>query len=361
MPEPVTTLEILGWNSRMEECFRKFQEQGLEPGRIAVEDKHHYVVIAPRGELIGQVTGRLLHRSRSACDLPKVGDWVAFANPPDSTKVLIHHVLPRGTRLSRKVPGREVEEQVLAANIDRAFVVQALDRTFNPRLLQRHLVMAFESGARPVAVLNKADLCDDIPGKVAQAEAVAKDVPLITVSAKTGQGIERLRELIPRSETVVFIGSSGVGKSTLINDLCGEEVQPTAEVRASDAKGRHTTSWREMILLPNGGLVIDTPGMREFQMWVADEGMREAFADLDALALNCRFRDCTHLVEDGCAVLAALTAGQLPSERYRNYLKLKKELDYLEHAQTKHAWMQRRRKARVAQRAFDKTKPYRPF
>ena len=347
-------LETLGWTPSMDATFQPWREKGLVPGRVAVEDKHYYAVLTSQGEVTGQVAGKLLHKAQSAAELPKVGDWAALTYVSNEAKAVIHDILPRRTKLSRKVPGRELEEQVLAANLDKAFAVQALDRTFNPALLQRHLVMVLESGASPVLVLNKADLCEDLPPKIAQAERVAGDAPVVVVSAKTCAGLDHLRALIQPGETIVFMGSSGVGKSTLINDLCGEEVQATAEVRARDAKGRHTTSWRELILLPNGGLVIDTPGMREFQMWMADAGIREAFDDLDALALHCHFRDCTHTAEKNCALLEALAAGQISPERYQSYLKLRKELVYLAQAQTKHAWLQRKRQSRAAQRSLNK-------
>jgi ribosome biogenesis GTPase len=342
----VITLQALGWDDLLEDRFHPFREKGLEPGRIAVEDKHHYVLITPQGELTGQVAGKMLHRAGTAADLPKVGDWVAFSKLPDEAKGVIQHVLPRATKLSRKTPGRETEEQVLATNIDMAFIVQGFDRPLNCGLLHRHLAMVLESGAKPLIVLNKADLAEDAGQRVREAEQVAQGVRVVALSAKTGQGVDLLRECIRPGQTIVLIGSSGVGKSTLINALCGEEVQPTAEVRESDAKGRHTTSWRELVLLPDGGLVIDTPGMRELQMWMANEGMREGFSDLDALAVGCRFRDCAHTVEKGCAVLEAVANGRLARERYEGYLKLKRELAYLEEAQIKHAWLRRKRGAR---------------
>ena len=338
------SLETLGWTADLEALFTPHRTKGLQPGRVAVEDKHYYAVVTRQGELTAQVAGKLLHQSRNPANLPKVGDWVAVAPLPGETKAVIREILPRRTKLSRKVPGREVEEQVLATNIDLAFVVQALDQSFKPALMQRHLVMALESGARAVAVLNKADLCDDVDARVADARLAAADTPIVVVSATTGRGIRDIARLIQPAETVVFIGASGVGKSTLINDLYGEEIQPTAEVRERDAKGRHTTTWRELILLPNGGLVIDTPGMREFQMWMAEGGMREAFADVETLAVRCHFRDCSHTVEKRCAVIAALNSGQLSRERYDRYLKLNKELAYLDEAHRQHGWTQRARR-----------------
>jgi ribosome biogenesis GTPase len=319
------TLELLGWDPALEEGFAPLRGKGFEPGRIAVEDKHHYVVFAAGGEWIAQVAGKLLHQSPSPATLPKVGDWVAIKVLSNEGKAVIHDLLPRRTKLSRKVPGRETGEQVLVTNVDTAFVVQALDQTFNPALLQRHLVMVLEGGVTPVIVLNKSDLCRDISKKRAAVEQLAGDAPVIAVSARTGQAMDRLTGLIHARKTIVFIGPSGVGKSSLINQLYGEEIQATTEVRENDAKGRHTTSWRELIVLPNGGLVIDTPGMREFHVWLAGEGLPETFPEIEALASRCHFRQCSHTVEKRCAVLEAVARGELPRERYEHFLKLHRE------------------------------------
>lgn len=348
MPDENLTLETLGWNETLERSFASFRQQGLEPARVAVEDKHHFVLFNAEVPLIGKISGKLRHQAASPADLPKVGDWVAFKVLPNEEKALIHHVLPRRTKLSRKGTGRETVEQVLVTNVDLAFVVQALDRSFNLALLQRHLAMVVEGGVKPVVVLNKADLCDDVQAKLAALEAVAADAPVVAVSAKTGRASDRLTEYIRPRETIVFIGASGVGKSSLINQLCGEEVQATMEVRERDDKGRHMTSWRELIVLPNGGLVIDTPGMREFQMWLAGgEGGLEVFADIEALALRCHFRRCSHTVEQRCALRAAVEQGKLPRERFENYLKLKRELNFLEAAAQQRLWMEQKRRARA--------------
>jgi ribosome biogenesis GTPase len=275
---------------------------------------------------------------------------------PGERKAVIHHVLPRRTKLSRKEPGREVEEQILATNVDKAFVVQGLDRPPKPALVQRFLVMIYESGIKPVVLLNKTDLSESVSRLQAEAERAAGGAPVLTVSASTGQGVEDLAKLISPGETVIFVGPSGVGKSSLINRLYGEEVQATAEVRESDAKGRHTTTWRELILLPSGGLVIDTPGMREFQMWLADEGVHEAFPEIEDLAVACHFRDCTHTAERRCAVLEAVARGTLSQARYESYLKLSRELAFMEQAHTLHGYMRRSREAKAAQRALNRYK-----
>jgi ribosome biogenesis GTPase len=337
MIEGDLSLRRLGWDESWEAVFAPHRERGLRAGRVAVQDKHHYVLFAEEGELLAQIAGKLLHRLTSEAELPKVGDWVAFKpTMPGEAKAVIQAVLPRRTKLGRKIPGRETEEQVLVANIDTAFIVLALDETFNPRLLERFLLMVVEGGARPVVVLNKADRCDDLDAHVLEARRCAGEAPVLAVSAKTRRALKRVLEFIQPGAAVVFIGTSGVGKSTLINRLYGEAIQPTTEVREGDHKGRHTTTWRELIVLPHGGLVIDTPGMREFQLWLAGEGMHEAFPDIELLALKCRFRECRHGVEKDCAVRAALAAGTLARERFENFLKLRRELDFLEKARTYH-------------------------
>ncbi len=356
MAKPKITLATLCWNEALEQSFAACRQKGWLPARVAVEDKHHYVLFNADEPVVGKIPGKLLHAAKSNAELPKVGDWVAFSMVPNEDKAVIHQVLPRRTKLSRKVPGRETEEQVLVTNVDIAFIVQALDRSFNPGLIQRHLAMAVEGGVKPVVVLNKADLCDDILAKLAAVESIADQAPVIAVSARTGRAMDSLTQLVRPGQTVVFIGKSGVGKSSLINHIYGDDVLPTTEVRASDAKGRHTTSWRELIVLPNGGLVIDTPGMREFQMWLSEETGQEAFADVEALAVQCHFRSCSHTTEKRCAVLAAVTSGGLTQERYDSYLKLKRELKFLNQAAQHRELIVNQRQTKTAQRALDRRK-----
>lgn len=337
MSQPELSLLRLGWNAGWEAAFAPHRERGLRVGRVAVQDKHHYVLFAEEGELIAQIAGKFFHSLTSDANLPKVGDWVAFKpTMPGEPKAVIQAILPRRTRLGRKIPGRETEEQVLVTNIDVAFIVLALDETFNPRLLERFLLMVVEGGARPVVVLNKADLCEDLDSHIAEARRCAGDALVVAVSAKTRRALKSVLDLIQPGSAVVFIGASGVGKSTLINRLYGEAIQPTTEVRESDGKGRHTTTWRELIVLPNDGLVIDTPGMREFQLWMAGEGIHEAFPDIELLALKCRFRECRHGSERDCAVQSALAAGTLERKRFDNFLKLRGELEFLEKARKYH-------------------------
>ena len=343
-------LAALGWSPHFDAAFAPYSVQGWAPGRVAVEDKHAYSVFTGQGARTAVVRGRLLHQCVDRSLLPKVGDWVALHSPSGGVQAVIEAVLPRRTRLARKVAGREMEEQVLAANVDVAFVVLALDATFNLRRLERFLVMVKEGGVRPVIVLNKADLGEQVGVRRSQAESAASGAPILLASARTGEGIKALRGCLRSGETTVMIGASGVGKSSLINRLYGEEIQPTLEVREGDAKGRHSTTWRELIPLPEGALVIDTPGMREFHMWTADEGLEEAFADLEALAAGCHFRNCTHTVESRCALLAAVARGELTRGRYESYLKLKAELAYLAEERLRHTFQGRREKSRSKHR-----------
>jgi ribosome biogenesis GTPase len=348
-------LTKLGWNAERDAEFAPYLAKGLIPARVAVEDKHFYRVWTAEAELTAQVTGKFIHESRRDHSvLPKVGDWVAIKLVPNEEKAMIQAILPRRTRISRKMTGRDAAEQILATNIETVFLVTAADPSFNAARLERMLVMAHDSGARPVVILNKIDLCDDLDAKLAEAARVAGDALVLAACALTGRGVKKLAALIKPGDTVVFIGTSGVGKSSLINRLYGEDIQATVEVRVNDAKGRHTTSWREMIFLPQGGVVIDTPGMREFHIWAAGEGAKETFPEIETLAAGCHFRDCTHTREKDCAVLAALAAGTLPRERHESFLKLQLEISFLREAEKQASWQNRRKSDRVAHRVFNK-------
>lgn len=350
-------LTKLGWNAERDEQFAPHLAKGFVPARVAVEDKHFYRVWTVDAELSAQVTGKFIHESRRDHSvLPKVGDWVAIKLVPNEEKAMIQAILPRRTQIVRKATGRESAAQILATNIETVFLVTAADATFNTARLERMLVMAHESGARPVVVLNKIDLCksEELEAKLAEATRVAGDAQVLAACALTGRGVKKLAALIKPGDTVVFIGTSGVGKSSLINQLYGEDLMPTVEVRAQDAKGRHTTSWREMIFLPKGGVVIDTPGMREFHIWDASQGAKETFPEIEALAPGCHFRDCTHTKEKDCAVLAAVATGLLPRERHDSFVKLQLEITYLREAEKQAGWQTRRKSDRVAHRVFNK-------
>jgi ribosome biogenesis GTPase / thiamine phosphate phosphatase len=315
-------LERLGWN---DELARQFEADasGLEPGRVAVQHRGSWGVVTARGESLAEITGRLHHDAEPG-ELPVVGDWVGLRDG------LIDAVLPRTSKFSRKTPWTEVSEQVLVANVDVAFLVMGLDkRDYNVRRLERYLTTAWEGGAEPVIVLNKADLATDLEAQVAETESIAFGVPVHAVSAETGEGVEELRRHLAGNRTAALLGSSGVGKSSLINRLLGEERFRIAGVR-SDGRGRHTTTHRELVAVPGGGVIIDTPGLRELQLWETDEGLDQAFVDVADLILQCRFADCEHRTEPGCAIKAALADGSLSAERWESYLKLQRELARLE-------------------------------
>lgn len=323
-------LETLGWDAQWAKHFIPFLEQGLTQARVTCEHREAYDVAGASGDLRAVIAGRFRHDHPARAEWPAVGDWVAIAPRLDEGTATIHAVLPRRSRFSRNAAGDRTEEQVVAANVDIAFLVAGLDGDFNVRRIERYLTVAWDSGARPVIVLNKADVCEDIDRRVSEVQGVALGVPVLPLSAATGQGLEELRAMAPCGVTGAFLGSSGVGKSSLVNALLGNARQVTRAVRNDDSRGRHTTTSRELIPLPDGGMIIDTPGMRELQIWADEDGLETAFADVETLALRCRFNDCTHTNEPGCAVRAALKDGTLQRDRFRSYEKLRREIQYQE-------------------------------
>lgn len=323
-------LEELGWSSFFAEAWRDLAAEGSVPGRVIVAHSRVLRLRGAEGEFQSEVSGRLRHRARRPEDRPAVGDWVAFSPPSGSGRALVHAVLPRRTAFVRRAAGDLAVQQILAANVDTVFLVMGLDRDFNPRRIERALVLAWESGALPVVLLNKADVCDDADARRAEVETAAPGVSVLVLAAKEGTGLDALSPWLERGKTVALLGSSGVGKSTIVNRLLGEERQRTREVRSSDQRGRHTTTHRELVILPSGGLLLDTPGLREIQLWASDEALSSAFSDLEALAPGCRFRDCAHDSEPGCAVRAAVEANELSAERLASYQKLRAELRALE-------------------------------
>jgi ribosome biogenesis GTPase len=325
----VPDLTTLGGDDALAEQFAPYATEGLIPGRVAVQHRGAYDVVTEPGELRCDVAGRLYDESRSPADLPAVGDWVAVAARAEEDAGTIQAVLPRRTKFSRKTAWQAAEEQVLAANVDVVFIVTSLNEDLSLRRLERYLILARESGAEPVVLLTKSDLSDDPSAALAAVGSVAADVPVHALSSTTGEGLDAVRSHLGPGVTAALLGSSGVGKSTLVNTLAGEELLATQELR-DDGQGRHTTTRRELVQLPGGALVIDTPGMRELQLWIADEALEETFDDVTSLFEHCRFSDCSHESEPGCAVKAALADGTLPPERWTSYLKLDAEMAALE-------------------------------
>jgi ribosome biogenesis GTPase len=339
----VHDLNALGWDDALAEEFEPHRRAGLIPGRVSIQHRGAYDVLTAEGELRCDVAGRLYDEAASPADLPAVGDWVAVAARPEEAAGTVQAVLPRRTKFSRKTAWQASEEQVLAANVDVALIVTSLNEDMNLRRLERYLTLAWESGATPVLVLTKADLADDVPAVVAEVESVAFGAPVHAISSVTGEGLDELRAHLRQGVTAALLGSSGVGKSTLVNTLVGEDLLETREIR-EDGKGRHTTTRRELIQLPGGALVIDTPGMREVQLWIADEGLEEAFSDVTELFEHCRFSDCAHESEPGCAVKKAIANGTLAPERWESYLKLQRELAHLERRLDKRAQSEERKR-----------------
>lgn len=334
----------LGWNDRFADAFAAPALAGLEPARVSVVNRGGWIVLLPDAELPAEVSGRFRHTCRGPEDLPAVGDWVAVRRTPGESKVIIQAVLPRQTRFARTSAGRSGEQQVLAANVDAVFLLSSLNQEFNPRRLERFLTLARDSGARPVVLLTKADLCDDPSTFIRESEAVVAGAPVFAVSCKTGKGVKALTSQLPKGQTAVLLGSSGVGKSTLINRLMGDDWQAVLPVRETDDKGRHTTTRRELFILPSGGLLIDTPGLRELQLWDGAEGLEDTFTDIEALAAGCKFTDCRHDTEPGCAVRAAVDAGTLDPARLASRQKLEREVAHFERRQDPRALAAERRR-----------------
>jgi ribosome biogenesis GTPase len=301
--------------------------EGLFLARVTEQHRDLYKVACEMGELQAGVSGNFIYRANDNSDFPAVGDWVMIDRTDDSGgNAVIHHILRRKSVFERKAAGTGNSIQVVAANIDIVFICMSLNADFNLRRIERYLSVAWDSMATPVIVLTKADLCDDLDARLAELAKVSVGTDVVVSSSRQDGGYEEVRSFIKEGKTVAFLGSSGVGKSTLINRLMGREVMHTKEIREDDDKGRHTTTHRQLIVLPGGGIVIDTPGMRELQLDSAN--LSRAFEDVGKLAERCRYRDCSHTTEPGCAVREAIEAGELPEDRLESFRKLQKEIGY---------------------------------
>lgn len=315
------SLESLGAGPSVQGHFKPHAARGLVLARVATASREHFRLITAEGEFPAEVSGALRHQATGRASLPVTGDWAA-ARVVDGNRAIVEAVLPRNTVFSRRAAGRREDEQPVAANIDVVFLVCGLDGDFNLRRLERYLTLAAESGAEPVVVLNKSDLCPDIVSRLVETAAVARGRRVIITTAMTPGGLDELREFLAFGRTVALLGSSGVGKSAIVNCILGEYRQRTNQVRASDSRGRHTTTNRELIPLPAGGALIDTPGLRELQLWASQESVDRSFDEIAEIGSACRFRNCSHSGESGCAVAQAIADGNLSEERWTSYCKL---------------------------------------
>ena len=349
LEEKTLNLTTLGFNPFFKEQLTEEQCKGKNVGRVMLEHKHSYRVWTENGEWLASVSGAFAFQAFSRTDYPAVGDFVLVEQMPGEERAVIHHLFERSSKFVRKMAGREVDEQIVAANVDFVLLVMSLNADFNVRRLERYIVAAWDSGATPVVVLTKADVCEEVDEFVREVESVTFGVDVFVVSAVTGEGLNELRALLVDGKTAALLGSSGAGKSTLTNALLYTSQMKVSAIREDDAKGRHTTTHRELVVLPSGACLIDTPGMRELQLWDQSDSLHTGFADIEELAEGCRFRDCTHKGEPGCAVEGAVDEGRLNS-----YFKLQRELAYMEQKSDAAAKLAEKRKWKQISKSLKK-------
>jgi len=351
-------IKFLGWDEYFQAQFAGIATEGCCPARIIAVHRGGYRIAGGSGEFPAKISGEFRYRMNEAGELPVVGDWVSARIMPGDDTAVIRVVLRRKAKFSRKTAGAKTLEQVVAANMDTIFIVSSLNRDFNIRRLERYLILAGNSGAAPVILLNKADICPEKQLLALEAASAAGAAPVHVVSARTGEGLDAVRGYCASGRTAAFRGSSGVGKSTLVNRLAGGEIQRVQEIREDDDGGRHTTCSGRLLFLPSGGMVIDTPGMRELQLWDSD-GFNEVFDDIAALAEKCRFGNCRHDTEPGCAVSRAVNDGTLDPQRLQSYRKLQKELAYMERKQDVRAMLDEKKRVKRMHRAYRQRAPKR--
>tara|TARA_R110002051_G_scaffold324141_1_gene420215 strand:+ start:98 stop:1153 length:1056 start_codon:yes stop_codon:yes gene_type:complete len=325
------TLEDLGYNIDLENYRKNQNLDSFEVGRVISEHKERYVVKTTENEYDAEIIGNLRFSAHNRFDFPAVGDWVAISEYDDN-KVLIHSVFPRKTIIERQAVGKQGEKQIIATNIDYAFIVQAVDRDFNINRIERYLTICNTSNVKPIIILNKIDLINDseLTELITTVQERIKQVPVIAISNESRKGFEKLKESLKKGKTYCLLGSSGVGKSTLLNNLSGEQLMKTNTISTSTKKGRHVTSHRELLVLENGGIIIDNPGMREVGITDSTDGLKITFETIVELSKNCKFKDCTHSTEIDCAVIAAVESGEVDKSSYENYLKMEREKEHFE-------------------------------
>lgn len=337
-------LKNYGWNDFFDAYFSEYASEGFFAARVSVEHRNYYELYSEFGEITAEKAGKLFYQAEDTNLLPAVGDWVVIKHPDNEKKAAIHAVLPRKTKFSRKKAGETTVEQIVAANVDTVFLMSSLNQELNLRRIERYMAMAWDNNVKPVILLSKADLCEDIYVKLVEVQDRFPGIDVHIVSATQKAGLDELQQHFEGNKTIAVVGSSGVGKSTLINSLLNWEKMDVSDISLYKDKGRHTTTHRELTTVPGGGLIIDTPGMREIQMWEGAEGLSELFGDIEKLLVECKFTDCKHETEPGCAIKGAIKRGELEEERYKSYKKLLSEVSYFERKQDKKAQLEEKKK-----------------